>query len=121
MTDYKATPEQWRQIENSQVFNGGFQACVLELRAKVEALEVNTKQWRIDHLRLANTCASMAPDRIRFFAQLMPDDMDSESESPSLKEQALVALHAIATGANNAREQHLDLDTIRRALEQLDD
>jgi hypothetical protein len=38
---------------------------------------------------------------------------------PSLKEQALVALHAIATGANNAREQHLDLDTIRQALEQL--
>jgi len=40
---------------------------------------------------------------------------------PSLKEQALTALHAIATGANNAREQYLDIDTIRRALEQLDD
>jgi hypothetical protein len=40
---------------------------------------------------------------------------------PSLKEQALVALHAVATGANNAREQHLDLDTIRRALEQLNE
>jgi hypothetical protein len=40
---------------------------------------------------------------------------------PSLKEQALTALHAIATGANNAREQNLDFDTIRRALEQLDD
>jgi hypothetical protein len=40
---------------------------------------------------------------------------------PSLKEQALTALHAIATGANNAREQNLDFDTIRQALEQLDD
>ena len=40
---------------------------------------------------------------------------------PSLKEQALTALHAVATGANDIREQHQDLDTIRRALEQLDD
>jgi len=40
---------------------------------------------------------------------------------PSLKEQALTALYAIATGANDAREQHQDFDTIRQALEQLDD
>jgi hypothetical protein len=40
---------------------------------------------------------------------------------PSLKEQALVALNAIATGANDMREQLYDFDTIRRALEQLDD
>jgi hypothetical protein len=38
---------------------------------------------------------------------------------PSLKEQALIALHAIATGANDTREQHQDLDTIRKALEAL--
>jgi hypothetical protein len=38
---------------------------------------------------------------------------------PSLKEQALDALHAVATGANDTREQHQDLDTIRRALEAL--
>jgi hypothetical protein len=40
---------------------------------------------------------------------------------PSLKKQALVALYAVATGANDIREQHQDFDTIRRALEQLDD
>jgi len=40
---------------------------------------------------------------------------------PSLKEQALIALHAVATGANDTREQHQDLDTIRKALEQLND
>jgi hypothetical protein len=40
---------------------------------------------------------------------------------PSLKEQALTALHAVATGANDTREQYQDLDTIRRALEQLND
>ena len=38
---------------------------------------------------------------------------------PSLKEEALIALHAVATGANDTREQHQDLDTIRRALEAL--
>ena len=39
----------------------------------------------------------------------------------SLKEQALVALHAIAVGANDMREQVQDLETIRKALEQLND
>jgi hypothetical protein len=39
----------------------------------------------------------------------------------SLKEQALTALHAVATGANDTREQRQDLDTIRKALEQLND
>jgi hypothetical protein len=38
---------------------------------------------------------------------------------PTLKEQALTALHAVATGANDTREQHQDLETIRRALEAL--
>ena len=38
---------------------------------------------------------------------------------PTLKEQALTALHAVATGANDTREQHQDLATIRKALEQL--
>ncbi len=40
---------------------------------------------------------------------------------PSLKEQALVALHAVATGANDMREQCQDFETIRLALEQLND
>ena len=46
---------------------------------------------------------------------------DRRPKPPSLKEQALDALHAVATGANDIREQHQDLDTIRRALEQLND
>jgi len=40
---------------------------------------------------------------------------------PNLKEQALTALHAVATGANDTREQYQDLDTIRAALEALPD
>jgi len=38
---------------------------------------------------------------------------------PSLKEQALTALHAVAIGVNDIREQHQDLDTIHKALEAL--
>jgi len=43
------------------------------------------------------------------------------SKPPSLKEQALGALYAIATGADDTREFHQDLETIKTALEQLDD
>jgi hypothetical protein len=38
---------------------------------------------------------------------------------PSLKEQALGALYAIATGADDTREFHQDLETIKQALESL--
>ena len=37
----------------------------------------------------------------------------------SLKEQALGALYAIATGADDTREFHQDLETIKQALESL--
>ena len=40
---------------------------------------------------------------------------------PSLKEQALGALYAIATGADDTREFHQDLETIKQALESLPD
>jgi hypothetical protein len=40
---------------------------------------------------------------------------------PTLKEQALTALQAVVRGAMDIREQHQNLDTIRRALETLDD
>lgn len=38
---------------------------------------------------------------------------------PGLKEQALGALYAIATGADDTREFHQDLETIKQALESL--
>ena len=40
---------------------------------------------------------------------------------PSLKQQALGALYAIATGADDTREFHQDLETIKQALESLPD
>ena len=40
MTDYKATPEQWAQVEAWMAIESEYSACVLELRARVEALEL---------------------------------------------------------------------------------
>lgn len=80
MTDYKATTDQWAYQEHWAQEDGDA-ACILELRARVEALEANTKAWREDHLRLANTCAGMAEDRLEFFGKLLPDgESDPEGE-----------------------------------------
>lgn len=49
-------------------------------------------------------------------------ELEAEAELRSdelLRTQALDALHAIASGANDTREQHQDLETIREALEKL--
>jgi hypothetical protein len=48
MTDYKATPEQWAQCEDwvrSSVV-GASDACILELRARVETLEAAAR-WSV--------------------------------------------------------------------------
>jgi hypothetical protein len=97
MTDYKATPEQWAQVEAWMAIESEYSACVLELRARIEALESNTKQWRIDHFKLANTCASMAPGRFQFFNSLLPDsDISKPCPNPSQIGRSLVERVAIA-------------------------
>ena len=83
MTTYKATSDQWAYQEHWAKEDGDA-ACLLELRSRVEQLEANTKQWRTDHLRLANTCASLAADRLSFFNALLPDDEDSQPTPNSL-------------------------------------
>jgi len=83
MTTYKATSDQWA-YQDHWAKEDGDAACLLELRSRVEQLEANTKQWRTDHLRLANTCASLAPDRLSFFDALLPDDEDSQPTPNSL-------------------------------------
>jgi len=62
-------------------------------------------------------------DRNNQWARVDIDELRAgrRPKPPSLKEQALTALHAIATGANDTRELHQDLETILAALEQLDD
>ena len=90
-------------------------ACMLEHRSDTDVF-TKAAQWGADQ-ELEACCSwliehgyDIASPEIR--AARRP-------KTPSLKEQALTALHAIATGANDTREQHQDLDTIRRALEVL--
>jgi hypothetical protein len=128
MTDYRATPEQWADVGSwAKESPSSWDACILELRARVqsleddswkqaesnrfwvdalvkriEALEANTKQWRTDHLRLANTCASLAPDRLKFFNALLPDDEDSQPTSnPRQVRSSLVDRVARAIGRDD--------------------
>mgnify|MGYP006294604681 CR=1 FL=1 len=60
MSDYKATPEEWQKIENSQVFNATFQKCVLELRSRIETLEENFESF----FESTNFCTNVLIDRV---------------------------------------------------------
>jgi hypothetical protein len=91
MTNYRATADQWAYQEHWAQEDGDA-ACLLELRARVEALEVNTKQWRSDHLRLANTCAGMAKDRLEFFGKLLPDEKCASDLDLSLTQRVVMAI-----------------------------
>jgi hypothetical protein len=79
-------------------------------------------QWGAD--QELEACLNWLTDRERFpVGHEAIEDLKAERrpKPPSLKEQALIALHAVAAGANDMREQRQDFETIRRALEQLDD
>jgi hypothetical protein len=90
-------------------------ACMLEHRSDADVF-TKAVQWGSDQ-ELEACCVEVAWLESSETARRMRERR--RPEPPSLKEQALTALHAVATGANDTREQHQDLDTIRRALEAL--
>ena len=59
-----------------------FAERVVDLRRSVQLLADTVRQLRVDQIRLSNACASIAPDRNKFFADLMADDDDSEQPLP---------------------------------------
>jgi hypothetical protein len=73
-------------------------------------------QWGAD--QELEACCELTRDNDGYDAALA---LRADRRPMPLKQQALVALHAIAVGANDMREQVQDLETIRKALEQLDD
>jgi len=110
MTDYKATPEQWEQVlswsEDRDVSVSCDAACILELRARVEALEAKNKPGFMELSVTATTAPVCRP------------------KPPSLKEQALQALSEAVKMADDVPPEGIcsgQADIIRRALEQLND
>ena len=104
MTDYKATPKQWEQVlswsEDCDVSVSCDAACILELRARVEALEDKNRPGFME-LSVTTTTAPVC-----------------RPKPPSLKEQALAEVH-ISFDKGYLKEKSVNL--IRRALEQIDD
>jgi hypothetical protein len=73
-------------------------------------------------LREADARIEANMDRIREIREETREILNSlqEKETPGpTRQQALTALHAIASGANDIREQHQDIGTIRDALNRL--
>ena len=88
------------------------------LTTKLQGIATHAARWGVDQ-ELEACCEWVSQfdygdcsyrERLRAFRRPKP---------PSLKEQALGALYAIATGADDTREFHQDLETIKQALESL--
>ena len=78
MTDYKATPEQWAQCEEflSNPVVGASDACILELRARVEVLEDAAQKHIIE--TSANILALASRVEALEASQQQPEPIDQE-------------------------------------------
>jgi hypothetical protein len=121
MTNHPSTPppelvQQWKAELPAGVYDG------YKYPQRETELCIQAAQWGAD--QELEACKQFMHDQDWFMSptlRMAQLHTARRPKPPSLKEQALAALHAVATGANDIREQHQDLDTIRRALEQLND
>lgn len=65
MTDYKATPEQWAAMERWALEMDNACSCIIELRARVEALEANAKPTPNDLPIRSSTEVDSLVERVR--------------------------------------------------------
>jgi hypothetical protein len=80
MTDYKATAQQWAEVEEwVEESECSWDHCLVELRDRVGTLEHALQQTRVDYLRLFNAVANSCSDRNKFFADLIPDEDSGHS------------------------------------------
>lgn len=86
--------------------------CLLDLRARVEALEAADDLRRVDILRLTNAVANQVPDRIKLFTDVMPDS-DSEVLPPGAPERSLV--HQVRAAIGEQYENFFNDDGIGEA------
>jgi hypothetical protein len=120
VSDHLITPppqliRHWRAELPAGVFDG------YKYPQRETELCIQAAQWGADQ-ELAACCEVLARELYCDGKHVATDlRMHRRPEPPSLKKQALTALHAVAIGVNDTREQHQDLDTIRKALEALPD
>jgi hypothetical protein len=82
MISHRARPKHWADIEEwAGQTDSASDHCFLELRSRIEDLEFMVTQLRKDFLRLANAVANFAPDRGQFFSDLIPDEVEDETEN----------------------------------------
>ena len=103
------TPPQW-QVD-------AWCKQALAMGADVDAVFLEAARWGAD-MELEACCSQLAYWGVHGYNKLYEA---RRPKPPSLKKQALGALYAIATGADDTREFHQDLETIKTALESLPD
>jgi uncharacterized protein (DUF1501 family) len=74
---YKEMPEQWKADAARWL------DAILELRVRVEALEVANSARFMENLRLTNAVADQVPDRNKFLADTMADEDDTKPTANS--------------------------------------
>ena len=116
MTEHPITPspelvEQWKAGLPTGVFDG------YQFSQRETDLCIKAARWGAD--QELDACCEWIPKATPWDAEQLR--AARRPKPPSLKQQALGALYAIATGADDTREFHQDLETIKQALESLPD
>jgi hypothetical protein len=127
MTEYKATPEQWQDGKHCADAGAIAFACILELRARVEALEAKSETQCLAVLDWAKDVEAMKCWNEQQVRRIMALKTAQPSPKPSSsKKQALASFQKIKTlsqfyipDAVNSLQPHID--TVFQALEQLND
>ena len=75
-TSYRATSEQWQSLDNNDCIFA-YEACILELRARVEALEAANEARAVEIIKLTNAAAAQASSQAQFHADTTADEDDA--------------------------------------------
>ncbi len=89
MTDYKATPEQWAQCEVWGAYDEHPMGCILELRARVEALEARRPASKVYEI---NEPLKLTPRQQEEIAALLRPEPKPAVKGPLLVTRVAAAI-----------------------------
>ena len=89
MTDYRATPEQWTDVEDWAANNGTSHACLLDLRARVEVLEARRPASKVYEI---NEPLKLTPRQQEEIAALLRPDPKPAVKGPLLVTRVAAAI-----------------------------